>query len=242
MMDVRDVGRRQVPASPCLIEIAGVAGAGKSTLSAALCCAEGRYQRGPFIRTRAPSHLVYVLRGLPRLLPVLVANAARPPRMSWPDVKLMAYITGWRDFLTRRYGSSDSAVVLDQGPIYALVRLKAQGRGVAASHPFQRWWNDMLAQWLRTLSVIVWLDAPDDVLRARIDARAKAHTVKGTAADVGQRFITRYRELFDDVLRTVELSDPPRVLRFDTADTPVEQLVTDVRAILESEPDPSCGP
>jgi hypothetical protein len=185
---------------------------------------------------------MYVLRGLPRLLPVLVANAVRPPRMSWPDFKLMAYIAAWHNFLIRRYATSDGAVVvLDQGPIYALVRLRAQGRGVATSRSFQRWWSEMLAQWVRALSVIVWLEAPDDVLRARIDARAQAHTVKGTAADVGQQFITRYRELFDEVLGDVELAEAPTVLRFDTGGTPIEQLVTDVRARLESDPDPSRG-
>lgn len=214
--------------SPQLVEILGVAGAGKSTLSAALC-AHDHYRRGAFIRTRRPAHLAHALRGLPRLLPVLAANVVRRPRLSWPDVKLMAYVTAWDRFLRRRYAGIDGVVVLDQGPIYALVRLRAQDRGVTTTRAFQRWWDTMLSRWLRTLTAVVWLDAPDAVLRARIDQRPQAHTVKG-AGEVGLQFITRYRRLFGQVLDRIAAAGAPAVRRFDTSAMDVAQLVAELTA------------
>lgn len=241
-MEARDTGRRRAVFRPYLVEITGVAGAGKSTLCTALCAADAGYERAEFVRTRRPAHLVYVLRSTPRLLPVLAASVVLKPRMSWADVKLMVYVTGWRRFLSRRHNDSDATVVLDQGPIYALVRLKAQDRGVTPSRWFQRWWNEMLAQWVEALSAIVWLDAPDAVLRARIDDRAQPHTVKGAAGAAGQQFIARYRLLFQEVLDHIELAGTPKLWRLDTSDTPVEQLVAEVRSSLESERDTSGRP
>jgi hypothetical protein len=205
-----------------------VAGAGKSTLSAALCAHDG-YRRGAFIRTRRPGHLAHALRGVPRLLPILAANLVRPPRLSWADVKLMAYVTTWDRFLRRRYVGTDDVVVLDQGPLYALVRLRAQDRGVTTTRTFQRWWDTMVARWLGTLTGVVWLDAPDAELRARIDQRPQAHTVKGAGA-VGLRFIVRYRQLFEEVLERITATGAPPVRRFDTGATPVSQLVAALTA------------
>ena len=60
-------------APPRLIEVAGVAGAGKSTLTRSICERPGFYVGG-FIHARRPSDLLQILIGSPRSLPILVSG------------------------------------------------------------------------------------------------------------------------------------------------------------------------
>ena len=130
-------------ASPRLIEVAGVAGAGKSTLTRSICERPG-FRVGGFIHARRPSDLLQVLIGSPRSLPILVSGGWSAPRMSWAEFKLMTYVTRWRSVFRRDRDRRDGITVLDQGPIYALVRLKAEGKPFTTTRAFARWWDDML--------------------------------------------------------------------------------------------------
>lgn len=228
--------RERASSQPFLVEIIGVAGAGKSTLTRTLCDGNRGYQRAEFIHTRKPVHLSYVARCLPRLMPILVANLHRKPRLSWADFKLMVYVTEWRRLLFRRQEYSSGVTLLDQGPMYALVRLKAQDRGVMTGRYFQRWWEQMVLIWIDTLSAVVWLDAPDAVLQARIDERTQEHAVKGEALEVGRQFISRYRVLFDAILHDIELPGGPKLLRFDTSDKSPELIAAELRSVLPAGP------
>ncbi|MGH2539339.1 MAG: hypothetical protein ACRDGK_02340, partial [Actinomycetota bacterium] len=152
-------------------------------------------------------------------------------RPSWPDVKLMVYVTEWGRFLRRRREYDRGVTLFDQGPIYALVRLKAQGSNVTGRARFERWWDEMLERWARELDAIVWLDAPDDVLRARVDGRDQRHTTKGAPADDGRRFIERYRRLFEETLERIDVPGGPRVVRIDTGITSAEGVAAEIGSL-----------
>jgi gluconate kinase len=215
---------------PCLVEVAGVAGSGKSTLTRSMCEDPG-FSVGGFIHTRLPSHLLRVGRATPRLLPIL-ASDRRSPRMSWPEFKLLVYVTQWRTVLRREMRRHGAVTLLDQGPIYALVRLKAEGKPFTATPEFDAWWEDMLRLWVEELSAIVWLDAPDDVLWRRINGRPQLHKTKGERVEEAHRFLDTYRHSFDAVLRRIEVWGAPEVLRVDTEETTVDQLATELRPRL----------
>lgn len=219
---------------PLLVEISGVAGAGKSTVTSALEKETPRYKKAEFIRTRSPAHLIQVVRSLPRLLPVLAAGVVRKRRFGWADVKLMVYITQWRRFLGSRPEYADRVVLLDQGPIYALIRLKAKGLAAASTGQFRRWWSEMLSHWAEEIAVIVYLDAPDDILLSRINERPQSHVVKGDSTDGGAEFVRRYRSLFEEVLSHIEQTQDAEIWRFETSRTPVEQIVGEIRSALET--------
>lgn len=219
---------------PLLVEISGVAGAGKSTVTSALEQETPRYKKAEFIRTRSPAHLIQVVRSLPRLLPVLAAGVVRKRRFGWADVKLMVYITQWRRFLRSRPEYADGVVLLDQGPIYALIRLKAKGLAAASTGQFRRWWSEMLSHWAEEIAVIVYLDAPDDILLSRINERPQSHVVKGDSTDGGAEFVRRYRSLFEEVLSHIEQTQDAEIWRFETSRTPVEQIVGEIRSALET--------
>ena len=227
---------------PCLVEIAGVAGAGKSTLARRLSRGEGGDVRvGDFIHTRTPAHLRYVVHSLPRIAPILAGTLGPGPRLSWPEAKLLVYVTEWHRFLCSRAEYEGGVTLLDQGPLYALVRLKAQGKNVTGRAAFERWWNEMLEQWASHLDLVVWLDAPDAVLWERINGRDQRHTTKSASREAGLRFLGRYRTLFDDVLRRVDEVGGPSVLRIDTGGLPADDIATAIEPLLKATASTAVG-
>ena len=59
------------------VEIAGVAGAGKSTLRDALCAEQDGLVVADLLHARRPGHLPYLAAGLPAVLPLAAASARR---------------------------------------------------------------------------------------------------------------------------------------------------------------------
>jgi hypothetical protein len=153
--------------------------------------------------------------------------------MSWPEWKLLVYVTRWRSFLERRTPPG-TVLLFDQGPLYALVRLQAEGKPFTARPAFERWRDEMVEGWADELSVIVFLDAPDAVLWDRINVRPQDHKAKGEETKAGLRFIARYRRSFEDLLRKVEEPGGPQVVRFDTGSTTAAQIAERVDAVLRS--------
>jgi thymidylate kinase len=221
------------PGRPYLVEVAGVAGAGKSTLVRLLCADGERFRRAEFIHARNPAHLAEIARSLPRLLPILARNVMPGRRLTWREVKLLVYASSWHRLLGRKATYRDTVTLLDQGPIYALVRLTANGARVTRSASFARWRDQVLDAWSGRLGAVVWLDAEDRILLDRIEGRARTHGTKDQPEAVGRAFLARYRELFAELLDRLERRGGPPILRFDTGKTGSEQLAADVRQALD---------
>jgi hypothetical protein len=215
------------------VEILGVAGAGKSTLATLLQRGAG-VEMATFIHARRPSHLVQIVRSIPRLLPILVSGLTRSPRISWPECKLLVYVTRWRLVLDPRMPPG-TVLLFDQGPLYALVRLTAEGKPFTTGRSFERWREEMLGSWTSELTALIFLDAPDAVLWDRINERPQGHRAKGEEAKAGLRFIARYRRSFEDLLHAVETLEGPQVLRFDTSSMTAAQIAEKVEPTLRSE-------
>jgi thymidylate kinase len=229
-----------MPGSWTTIEVTGVAGSGKSTAVRALC---GRlsYRRGPSLHARHPSHLLEIVRSVPRLRAILIDGLVHPRRITWRELKLLAYVErGWR-ILERERDQRAEAVVLDQGPIYALVRLGAEGAAFSRRPAFVAWRRQQVSLWAKHLRVVVWLDAPDDVLWERINGRDQGHGQKGKPPLEGKRFLRRYRHAFDELLTSLEGAGGPPVVRIDTAASRPDEVVGAIVDVVESAttpPDP----
>lgn len=216
---------------PLLVEITGVAGSGKSTLTRRLSQSIEGAAVGGFIHARKPAHLASVARAMPRLNRMLAANVVRTPRLSWPDVKLLVYVTEW-DRILRRASDGRAVTLLDQGPVYALVRLRAQGRGVTRTGSFSRWWDGALDRWAGELDTVVYLDAPDEVLFDRINRRDQPHRTKGGSYAAGIEFIKLYRRLFEEVLSRLDAHGGPRIVRVDTGSTSQDAVAAELDGVL----------
>lgn len=224
----------RLPASQrrTLVEIAGVAGSGKSTLTRSLVGSQGdRLSRAEFIHASTPSHLPYIARGIPRFFGAYAAGLRKSPRPTWADFKLMAYVTEWDRFVMSNSDYSGRVVLFDQGPIYALVRLKVKGLTMSGTAAFESWWSRRFEVWAEVMTTVVWLDATDDVLLNRIDGRPQDHAIKGTSKPAGRQFLARYRESFQAILVELEARGVD-VLRFDTAEYGSEAIASTVLSRL----------
>jgi hypothetical protein len=215
------------------VEILGIAGSGKSTL-ARLLARDPALEMAGFIHARRPAHLLQIVRGIPRLLPILASGLTSSPRISWPECKLLVYVSRWGRVLSRQARRTGTTIlVFDQGPLYAMVRLHAEAKPFTTRRSFTAWREEALERWANELDGVVWLDAPDDVLWSRINERPQGHKQKGVEEGAGRRFIARYRQAFEDVLRTMEELDGPWILRFDTGVASATQIAEKVQPLLE---------
>jgi gluconate kinase len=205
------------------IEIAGVAGTGKSTLCAALCTAGNGWVVADSLHARRPGHLPYLAAGLPTVLPMAAGSARRGARPSWGDVKDALYVSVWHRYLAAHADFAGRTVLLDQGPLFALARLRWIPSPLAAAPGFRTRWRDALALWAGELDGVVWLDAPDDVLLARINARARTHLVKNRPRDEALAFLGASRRALAAVLNTVAAARGVPILSIDTATCTPEQ-------------------
>lgn len=213
------------------VEIVGVAGAGKSTLTRALRSDYGCHVADS-LHTKLPGHWPYVAHGLPRVVPFFAASLRDRPALSWDELKFVLYVVEWDRFLRAEYRDRMGVVVLDQGPLFALACL-LWGRKPATRHgPFEAWLRRMADHWSRELDAIVVLDAPDAVLLERIDAREQRHDAKGVPSHQGLELLERHREAYGRVFQLVENHGSARVLRFDTATMPPARIADALADLL----------
>jgi thymidylate kinase len=223
-------GRRRA-GTGAVVELAGPAGAGKTTLARALRDADPATSIG-----LSTGHLRTV-GGLAVMAPTLAAARLSAPGRFWSrdEVRSLAYLAAWRAQIQARH--EPGLAVLDHGPVFRLTSLAAFGPPMTDTSVFSRRWNRLAGQWGRLLDVVVWLDAPDDVLMSRIDGREQTHRIRGAARAEGETFLTRYRAAYRTTIAVVT-REGARLVELDTTECPPEQLAATVRAAVLGSPRP----
>jgi thymidylate kinase len=90
-----------------------------------------------------------------------------------------------------------------------------------------------IRRWGRMLDVIIWLDAPDDVLADRIRGRRKAHRAKESGdAELGA-FLAKYRRAYDWVIDQFAATGRTRLYRFDTSELSIDRLADVATSVIE---------
>ena len=214
-----------------LVELAGPAGAGKSTVFRSLAARGHQIEAAPDIGKRDYALLA---RHLPPVLATLVRRRALR-RLTVAQLRVMVYLRALPTLVERRRRAGTSVLVFDQGPLYVLGRPRLQDARLAA------WRQDMFELWATLLDVVVWLDAPNVVLGQRIDTRRKWHRLKGKPADAVGEVLSATRAVYEDLLSRLEARGDhrPVVLRFDTSRTSAEQIADAVLEALDGLPLPT---
>jgi thymidylate kinase len=86
----------------------------------------------------------------------------------------------------------------------------------------------MFEQWAFTLDIVIWLNAPENILVERINARHQRHAVKGKSELEAHRFLMRYQTSYKQTLAELTACGGPTLLQFDTGQASIEQIADEI--------------
>lgn len=216
---------------PLIVELVGLAGAGKTTVLDAIRQRDQTVR--PWRRFQRLRSFPMSIRHMVALAPTAFELLRKSPRLCWPCTKHLLRLRTFHTMLARETTTAHSAIILDEGPVYSLCRLRLfQKAGLGNTH-LPKGWRTTLAQWPGNLDVIIWLDAPDPVLAQRIRSRAKTHDVKqGTDREVFG-FLERWRCTYREILSQLPAAGPVRMVEIDTAGESADQAAGNVLAVVK---------
>lgn len=214
--------------TPRLIELAGPAGVGKSTVVQAL---QDSREAVPGTIWGLPA--LSLLGNGARLLPTLAGFWWDAGSLLWDESRHMVRLRT----LYRRVRTGEDAVspmlVFDEGPVFALAWLRGFGHESLRGDTSAAWWEATLRQWAGKIDVIVVLDAPDAQLAQRINARSTWHEVKGASLPEITAWMGRFRNALEWVLAGLTAHGGPRVVRISTDQDSPEHIADQVRSALD---------
>jgi hypothetical protein len=193
-----------------LVELVGPAGVGKSTLAAALV-SDQRLFRGCVSLWGLPRR--HLITSALEVVPIVATAAVARHPLRRPEIEQMLRVDALRAVIDRTAAVADGVLLADEGPVFALAWFEVffarnGDRG------WSTWKQRVLREWATRLALVVYLDAPDDVLAARIRMRAKAHLVKDRSDGEIAAFTAAFRAAFDRILSTLGATAGVPVVRW----------------------------
>ena len=220
-----------------IIELAGPAGVGKSTITKALSKSNGNIQIGTVPNIRNVRDLSFFLWNTISLMPVFFNIYRNKKQASFTRRQLvnMAVLAGWHRRLRALDSQDGRVIILDQGPVHILSDLLRFGpQNLPSVTP--RWWNNTCQVWAHTLNIVICLDAPDPVLMNRIRSRAKNHGCKNETDDKAIKFLRMCRATQEETLSSMHNnnSNGPEVVCLDTSQTSIDEATNKILSLSKS--------
>lgn len=220
-----------------VVEIVGPAGAGKTTISSALATYAPAVQRG--LSLRQWRFVPLYAAGAVSLLSSVHEGAQRGIRLTRQQLMTMLYLQVQLRAVQQASTRRKRVIVLDQGPVYKLADICDFALENRSQLGLERWWNGMMAQWAAQLSLIIVLDAADELLMERIDTRDKWHVIKAAPEAEASAYLARYRTAIQETVR--EMTDcahalnksGPRLMHVRTDQAGVNSIVDQVLSLLD---------
>lgn len=218
---------------PPVLEIAGPAGAGKSTLVRALVARDPRMQvvQLPHRVQLAP----FYARRAAELLPTYLLHYRGTRWFTRQEAKAMALVDAWQRHVNGRPSRDDRILLFDQGPVFRLAVMSGFGPPIVRSAIFTDLLEGWASSWADRLDLVVWLAAPDAVLLHRIRTRPQNHAVKEWLDIPALQRIGRYADAIQRVIEELALSSSINVLKFDTGSRSPGSIADELLSSLREE-------
>jgi len=212
-----------------IIELAGPPGVGKSSLAErllpqhhdlymAVCPYFRRLRDVPFFA----KNTVAIVPSLLRL------HRSRNGEWLTPrDVVMMVASQGWPRELRRLAAKSGGPILVDEGAICFLSKLRGFGSATIQGEGAKDWWNSTYKQWAETLDLIIVLEAPARMLLQRVRGRGLPHETDGWPEEEAVTYLERIGAAQRQVLAELAaVAGGPQILRFNTEDYTADQIVS----------------
>ena len=214
-----------------IVELVGPAGVGKSTLYQAL-----NKKRYPWLlcyyhpRVWRISSAPFYIKNILLLLPTFVRISGNGDRhLTRREIAFMAILHGWYKILRKKTTNSNKILVLDEGPISIMAYLNVWGPQSLFNSNMQGWWEYIFSQWMQSIDMVVMMDAPEEIIRWRINNRPQDHHLKGESAYVMDDWLKKYRILYDQIVnRLASNNHGIRVIRIDSGINSVDEIINKV--------------
>ena len=203
---------------PLVVELVGPAGVGKTTLLQLLS------QRDRTIKANFNISKDRYARGTLPLLSTFLGLHQPYQGLLWKEMKRILYLQVLHQMLKQESTKNYSAIVLDEGPVYMLSRMRVFNPQAIGRLSFKKWWHAAITEWASTLDVIIWLDAQDSTLIRRIRTRNQPYPISDMSDSSARKFISLYRSAFQCVIAELTIPSGPEVFRFITDQETTEQI------------------
>jgi deoxyadenosine/deoxycytidine kinase len=211
-----------------VVEIVGVAGAGKSTLSHALKRMDASIRLCNFPNVRKISDAPFFFwNGLQVSFALRNLEHERSRKLTRREFAWLSILNGWPARLQREL--QDRLIVLDQGPLYLMTELSEFGPEFLRSDAAEHFWRRLHSRWAGTLDAIIWLEAADADLLKRIRTRDKEHVVKNKSDQPTLAFLDLYRRAYERVILKLTMTHSDlKIFRLDASRNSAEELAHQV--------------
>lgn len=178
------------------IEVIGLAGAGKSTVTDAMF-GSVKHAAASYRLNKTRSMLRFAL-GILRGLPLVLLHGKT--RLGFKHWYLLGHFEASVHDLCSRYQSVGHEVqILDQGPVFEFVSIKRYLLSGGYGKYLERVYIGLLKRFFASMDAIVYLQAPDAVLLERVMARSSGHLLKDMSPGAQRQQMTYYREEYERI-------------------------------------------
>jgi hypothetical protein len=209
-----------------LVELVGPAGSGKSTVYGMLRAGDPAIEGRPTLRHREYAGIAAA--SVVGAFATLVRRRAFGWETPLEQVRMMAYLRAMPRILTGPTGPA--AIVFDQGPLFFLTRPSLMHERLAT------WRSRMFDTWAPLLDLVVFLDAPDALLRERINTREKWHALKGSDGRSALEVLRTSRQVYERALGELAARPvAPAIVRLDTSTRSPDEIANAILAELAED-------
>jgi thymidylate kinase len=211
-----------------IVELVGVAGAGKSTLFNEL---HQKRVTGLVNATVPPvwklSMIPFFTKNIITLSPILFYLFFHDRKfLKRHQIAFMVLLSNWHKLLVKQITANNKIILLDQGPISMITDLLVWGPSSISSPFMEKWWEDVYKKWKNNLNMVFLLDASDETIIWRIRNRKKLHHLKTTTDEVSMEWINQYRRISEYIIAKLNSPDALiEVVRINSGENSIDEIV-----------------